>query len=272
VGIRAGGRTRSREKARDHSGDGVASRRSRVQVEAEDAPPAGEPAVSAAPRRRWLRKLVNRLILVLLALAAIPLGLMLLYAVAPPVSNLMLARWFTGQPVTRIWTPLERIAPSLPLAVAASEDARFCQHHGVDWVELRAAIQDTDEDGLPTRGASTLTMQTVKNLLLWQGRSPVRKALELPLAALADIVWSKRRTMELYLNVAEWGDGIFGAEAAAQRYFRKSAARLTPGESARLAAVLPNPIRYDAEKPSRYVATRAGRIAARARQQSLPCL
>ncbi|MFC3639029.1 monofunctional biosynthetic peptidoglycan transglycosylase [Camelimonas fluminis] len=242
-------------------------------MEDVDPPPLeDESAVSARPKRRFLRRLVNRLMLLLLVLAAMPLGLMLLYAVAPPVSNLMLARWFTGQPVTRIWTPLDRMAPSLPLAVAASEDSRFCLHHGVDWVEVRAAIRDTDEDGLPTRGASTLTMQTVKNLLLWQGRSPVRKGLELPLAVLADIVWSKRRTMELYLNVAEWGDGIFGAEAAAQRYFRKSAARLTPAESARLAAILPNPIRYDAEKPSRYVATRAGRIAARARQQSLPCL
>lgn len=210
--------------------------------------------------------------LVLAILVAVPVGLIFLYAVAPPVSNLMLARWFTGEPVNRIWTPLERIAPSLPLAVAASEDSRFCQHGGVDWVEMRNALKTLDEDGLPTRGASTLTMQTVKNLLLWSGRSPLRKALEAPLAMAADLVWSKRRTMELYLNVAEWGDRVFGAEAAARRYFNKSASQLTPQESARLAAVLPNPLVYNAGKPSRYVATRTGRIAARARQQTLPCL
>lgn len=258
----------------DRAGGKTQTRRQRAQAEesADAGAPEGDIAVSAKPKRRFLRKLVNRLILIALILAAIPLGLILLYAVAPPVSNLMLVRWFTGQPVTRIWTPLEQIAPSLPLAVAASEDSRFCQHDGVDWVEFRAALQTVDEEGLPTRGASTLTMQTVKNLLLWPGRSPLRKGLELPLAGVADLIWSKRRTMELYLNVAEWGDGVFGAEAAARRYFGKSAAQLSPAESARLAAVLPNPLKYDAGKPSRYVATRAGRIAARARQQSLPCI
>lgn len=218
---------------------------------------------------RWL---LMRLAVILLVLAALPVGLMFLYVVAPPVSNIMLARWLSGESVNRIWTPLEQIAPSLPLAVAASEDARFCQHGGVDWVEFRNAMRTVDEDGLPTRGASTLTMQAVKNLLLWPGRSAVRKGLELPLAGIANMVWSKRRTMELYLNVAEWGDGVFGAEAAAQRHFGKRASQLTPAESARLAAVLPNPLVYNAARPSRYVATRSGRIAARAAQQSLPCL
>lgn len=223
-------------------------------------------------RRSFLRRLAGRLMLVMALLAAIPVGLIFIYAAVPPVSTLMLARWFTGQPVNRIWTPLEQIAPALPLAVTASEDSRFCQHRGVDWVEMRLALQDLDKDGLPSRGASTLTMQTVKNLLLWPGRSPLRKALEAPLAMIADLVWSKRRTLELYLNIAEWGDGVFGAEAAARRYFNKSAARLTPAEAARLAAVLPNPHRYDAAKPSKHVATRAGRIAARARRQALPCI
>ncbi|MFC0284579.1 monofunctional biosynthetic peptidoglycan transglycosylase [Camelimonas abortus] len=227
----------------------------------------------SAPRRRpFVRRLAGGVSLGLALLAAVPVGLALLYAVVPPPSTLMLARWLSGQPVTRVWTPLDRIAPSLQLAVVASEDSRFCQHHGVDWVEMRAAFSEVDEDGLPTRGASTITMQTVKNLMLWPGRSPLRKALEVPLAMVADAVWSKRRTLELYLNVAEWGDGVFGAEAAAQHYFGKSAARLTMAEAARLAAVLPNPHRYDAARPSRYVAARAGRIAARARRQALPCL
>lgn len=230
------------------------------------------PPVRPVMRRSVAGRLLRRLIQLLVVLSVLALGVILLYAVAPPVSNLMLARWFTGQPVHRIWMPLERMAASLPLAVAASEDARFCQHAGVDWTEVRAAFRASGADGLPTRGASTLTMQTVKNVLLWPGRSAVRKALEAPLAFVADAVWSKRRTMEIYLNVAEWGDGVFGAEAAAQRYFGKSAARLTAAESARLAAVLPNPLGYNAARPSRYVAMRAGRIAARARQQTLPCL
>lgn len=257
----------------DKERDSRRAREARASERDIEVAPDKDGATLTTPRRRGvIRWLLTRLTAVLLVLAAIPVGLIFLYAVAPPVSNLMLVRWLSGDSVSRTWTPLEQIAPALPLAVAASEDSRFCQHGGVDWVEFRNAMQTVDEDGLPTRGASTLTMQTVKNLVLWPGRSAVRKGLELPLAAVADMVWSKRRTMELYLNVAEWGEGVFGAEAAARHYFGKSASKLTRGESARLAAVLPNPLVYNAARPSRYVATRSGRIAARAAQQSLPCL
>lgn len=162
----------------------------------------------------------------------------------------MLARWLTGQDVTRRVVTLSEIAPALPQAVIASEDARFCVHRGVDWDALREVLGDADEDG-PSRGASTVAMQTAKNLFLWSSRSYIRKALEIPLALYLDLVWGKRRTMEIYLNVAEWGDGIFGAEAASRRHFGKPARELSRREAAFLATALPNPFLRDPAKPSR---------------------
>ncbi|MDX3809829.1 MAG: transglycosylase domain-containing protein, partial [Bosea sp. (in: a-proteobacteria)] len=133
-------------------------------------------------------------------------------------------------------------------------------HRGVDWVELNAVLED--EDG-PSRGASTLTMQTAKNVFLWPGRSYIRKGLEIPLAMTIDLAWGKQRVIEVYLNVAEWGHGVFGAEAAAQRYFRKPASRLTAAEAARLAGALPNPILRNPAKPSRALQSAAGRVQRR---------
>ena len=190
---------------------------------------------------RWLL----RVVLLLLSMFAV---LVALWAFAPPVSTLMLARWVTFRPVERVWTPLARIAPSLPLAVIASEDGRYCRHWGVDWGALREVVATSGEDG-PSRGASTIPMQSAKNLFLWPSRSALRKGLEIPAALVIDRVWGKRRVMEAYLNIAEWGDGVFGAEAAAQRYFRKSAAQLSLQESALLAAALPNPLRRDPAHP-----------------------
>ncbi len=190
---------------------------------------------------RWLL----RVVLLLLAIFA---ALVVLWAWVPPVSTLMLARWVTFRPVERIWTPLEKIAPALPLAVIASEDGRFCRHGGVDWGALREVIDTAGEDG-PARGASTIPMQSGKNIFLWPSRSALRKGLEIPAALVIDRAWGKRRVMEAYLNIAEWGEGIFGAEAAAQRYFRKSAAQLSPKEAALLAAALPNPLRRDPARP-----------------------
>lgn len=185
---------------------------------------------------------------------------LLLYRFVPVPSTLMLGRWLTLRPVERDWVPLQQISPSLIRAVIASEDQRFCSHRGIDWVELNAVMED--EDG-PSRGASTLTMQTAKNVFLWPGRSYLRKGLEIPLAMAIDLAWGKRRVIEVYLNVAEWGEGLFGAEAAAQRYFRKSAARLTPAEAARLAGALPNPILRDPGRPSRALQSAAGRVQRR---------
>lgn len=178
----------------------------------------------------------------LLALAAT----ILLYRFVPVPSTLMLGRWLALKPVERDWVPLDQISPHLIKAVIASEDQRFCSHRGVDWVELNKVLEN--EDG-PSRGASTLTMQTAKNVFLWPGRSYIRKGLEIPLAMAIDLAWGKPRVMEVYLNVAEWGEGLFGAEAAAQRYFRKPASRLTPAEAARLAGALPNPLLRNPAKP-----------------------
>jgi monofunctional biosynthetic peptidoglycan transglycosylase len=158
--------------------------------------------------------------------------------------------------------PLDSISPALPVAVIASEDNRFCRHRGVDWGALREVVESADEDG-PSRGASTIPMQTAKNLFLWSGRSYVRKALELPIALWLDLVWSKRRMMENYLNIAEWGEGVFGAEAAARRYFGKAARDLTRREAALLATALPNPILRDPGRPSPRHRSLANRLLAR---------
>lgn len=179
-----------------------------------------------------------------------------LYRFVPVPSTLMLGRWLTLKPVEREWVPLDQISPHLVRAVIASEDQRFCSHRGVDWVELNKVLEN--EDG-PSRGASTLTMQTAKNVFLWPGRSYIRKGMEIPLAMAIDLAWPKPRVIEVYLNVAEWGEGLFGAEAAAQRYFRKPASRLTAGEAARLAGALPNPLLRNPAKPNRALQSAAGR-------------
>ena len=212
----------------------------------------------AGPLRRALGYVAGFLLAA--ALAVLLLGLV--YRFVPPVSTLMLARWATFRPVERIIVPLDAVAPFLPTAVIASEDARFCAHRGVDWGALRDVIDDAGDDG-PSRGASTIAMQTAKNVFLWPGRSYIRKALELPIALYLDLVWGKRRVMEVYLNVAEWGEGIFGAEAAARHHFGKSARSLTRSEAALLAAALPNPRMRDAGQPTARHRSLAGRVLAR---------
>ena len=183
------------------------------------------------------------------------LGLVLLLAtlivlyrwVNPPSSMLMLAQRLGGTTITHHWQPLEHISSNLQLAVIVSEDGRFCRHRGVDWEELESAI-DQSVDGV-ARGGSTIAMQTVKNLFLWPAKSYVRKAIEIPSAYAVDATWSKRRLLEIYLNIAEWGPGIFGAEAAARYHFRKPASLLTAREAALLAVSLPNPFERRAGAP-----------------------
>ena len=209
-------------------------------------------------------RILRGLIAATIAILLLPYALVPLYRVVDPVSTLMLWRWVTGSRVERIVVPLERIAPALPLAVVASEDARFCTHAGIDWQELQTAIEDA-EDLSEVRGGSTITQQTAKNLFLWQGRSYVRKVLEAPLALWIDLVLPKRRVLEIYLNIAEWGpNGEFGAEAGARRAFNKPARNLSAGEAALLAAVLPNPIRRSARQPGPAVRRIAGIIQGRA--------
>lgn len=207
----------------------------------------------------WLRRLLQ----VALIVIAIPLGLSLIYIFVPPVSTLMLARWVTLQPVTRIWTPIDSISPALIRSVLASEDARFCTHHGIDLVELQNVMDDAG-DGEPARGASTITMQVAKNLFLWSGRSVIRKGLEMPLALYLDAVMPKRRILEIYLNIAEWGpDGEFGAEAAAQHAFGSSAAKLSARQAALLAVTLPNPHRRNAARPGPGLSRLAAQLQSR---------
>lgn len=214
------------------------------------------------PVARFLRRLVRiGLGLVLLWVGAV-FWLGLLYWAVPPVSTLMLGRWLTFQPVQRDYVNLDEISPHLPLAVMTSEDSRFCEHGGVDWDALRQVVEAADEDG-PARGASTIPMQTAKNLFLWPSRSYIRKGLELPVALYLDLIWSKRRMMDVYLNIAEWGEGVFGAEAAARKYFRKSARDLTRREAALLATALPNPLVRNPAQPRRGHNALAGRIMAR---------
>jgi monofunctional glycosyltransferase len=211
--------------------------------------------IGAAPPQTPARVRLLRAIKVLVAgcafLLILPYVFALFYRVVDPVSTLMLWRWATGARVERLVTPIDVLAPTLPRAVIAAEDARFCSHHGIDFGELRGVLK-AEADGVgPPRGASTITQQLAKNLFLWPGHSYVRKALEFPLALWIDLVIPKRRQLEIYLNIAEWGpNGEFGAEAGAHRAFGKSAAALSASEAALLAAALPNPIRRDTRHPS----------------------
>jgi monofunctional biosynthetic peptidoglycan transglycosylase len=207
---------------------------------------------------------IRGLIVALAAFLLLPYLLAPLYRVLDPVSTLMAARWVMGKRVERSFVPLAEIAPVLPRTVIASEDGRFCSHYGIDWTELREAIEEAD-DVSEMRGGSTLSQQVAKNLFLWPGRSYVRKALEFPLTLWIEFVLPKRRIMEIYLNIAEWGpNGEFGAEAGARRAFNRSARQLSAGEAALLAAVLPNPKRRSARQPGPSVRRIAGIVQGRA--------
>lgn len=209
-----------------------------------------------------MRRVIRAIAVLLLAPAIAAAVMTGVFAVTDPVvSALMLWRLAQGNGVEFRPVPVTRISPELIHAVLTSEDNRFCVHHGIDWQAVGTAIEEADDGG--PRGASTITMQTVKNLFLWPERSYVRKAIEAPLALLADLVWTKRRTIELYLNFAEWGSGLYGAEAAARRYFGRSAADLTRGQAALMAAALPAPQSRSAGRPG----AETRRIAARIEQR-----
>jgi monofunctional biosynthetic peptidoglycan transglycosylase len=158
---------------------------------------------------------------------------------------------------------LKQVAPFLPRAVIAAEDNRFCQHRGIDFGAVQEAIEEREETGR-VRGASTITMQVARNLFLWPGGGYPRKAVEAALALTIDLLWPKRRIIEVYLNIAEWGDGVFGAEAAARHHFGKSAAQLSQHEAALLAATLPSPRKWHAGRPGPYVQSRSLMLLGRA--------
>ncbi len=182
-----------------------------------------------------------------------------------PVSTLMILQWATGTAVTREWVPIEKMSPALIQSVMMSEDGQYCAHNGIDWNALSAVIDDAME-GEKTRGASTITMQAAKNLFLWPGRSFLRKAFEAPVALYVDFAIPKRRQMEIYLNIVEWGPGIFGAEAASRYHFGKFASELTEREAALLAVTLPNPHLRNPAKPSKGLSRLAKVTQSRARQ------
>jgi monofunctional biosynthetic peptidoglycan transglycosylase len=211
-------------------------------------------------RIRWQR-LVGRTALVLLAA---PLALILLFRlVPPPLTPLMLIRAVQGEGLRKDWVPYDAIAPALVEAVIAGEDNLFCrQALGFDFAALTGEAEAW-WDGERPRGASTITMQTAKNLLLWPGRDPVRKVIEAWLTPQVALLWPKRRVLEVYLNIVEFGPGIYGAEAAARAFFGKPASALTRREAARLAAVLPSPLSWSAAQPSPRVQQRAGIIERR---------
>lgn len=184
----------------------------------------------------------------------------------PPLSAHMLSQALRGYPVDYEWRDLDEISPNLVSQVIVSEDARFCQHWGVDWSAIDSAIDSAEEGGKP-RGASTITMQTAKNLFLWSRPAFIRKIFELPLAYFVDFTLGKRRTIEIYLNIAEWAPGVYGAEAAARHHFGKSARHLSPQEAAQLAAALPNPKRRNAGRPGPATFALAHRLRVRAARE-----
>jgi monofunctional biosynthetic peptidoglycan transglycosylase len=199
--------------------------------------------------RFWMRRAAK--VLLILAIALV-LSIALFRFVNPPITPLMVGKWLSGYGLQHSWVPMAEISPNLPLAVIASEDGQFCEHWGVDWSAAKEALDEALERGR-FRGASTITMQTAKNLYLWPGRDPLRKALEIPIAHLMTLLWPKQRVMEVYLNIVQWGPGIFGAEAASRHYFGKSAKALTRREAVLLAVSLPLPSVRNPAKLSAHV-------------------
>lgn len=196
-----------------------------------------------------MRRVARTIAIIVVILVLAPYAIAPIYRFVDPVSMPMLWRRIAGQRVERIVVPLDHISPALALAVIVAEDGSFCRNRGIDLGAIREAMKQSGDIG-EARGASTITQQAAKNLFLWEGRSFVRKALELPLALWLDLVLPKRRILEIYLNIAEWGpNGEFGAEAGARWAFGKSVRDLTPYQAAALAAILPNPVRRSAKTP-----------------------
>lgn len=227
---------------------------------------------SVSPRAGWRRWLRWLLALPFLFAAASILQVAVLRFVDPPLSAFMVARqleaWSEGDwrfLVSYRWRDIERIAPSLPVSMVAAEDQNFAEHGGFDLKAIQKA-RANNAKGRKVRGASTISQQVAKNLFLWQGRSWLRKGIEAWYTLLIEMLWPKTRILEVYVNVAELGDGVYGAQAAARRYWGKDASGLSGAESARLAAVLPSPRRYDAKNAGPYVQRRARWIQRQVRQ------
>ena len=207
------------------------------------------------PRRRPF-------LILLLVLVLVPLFGVSLHRFVPPFGTiLMVQRAFGGEKIDYRWRSIDDISPRLVRAVIAAEDARFCSHNGFDMEAIQKALE-ANADGRKLRGGSTISQQTAKNVFLWPSRDWVRKGLEAGYTVMIETFWPKQRIIEVYLNVAEWAPGVYGAEAAARHWFGKGADQLSDREAARLAAILPSPRRYNASSPGPYVRRRAGRVQA----------
>jgi len=227
----------------------MAEKRSRIR---NQRPPA------ARPRRSLLKTL---LIILLVVVFVIPPAWVVVYRVIPPpITPLMAIRLGQGQGMDYRWRPLSQISPALVQAAIAAEDARFCEHHGFDVQAMQKAMANNQRRPGRIRGGSTISQQTAKNVFLWPDRSFVRKGIEAYFTVLIEVLWGKRRIMETYLNVVEMGPGIYGAEAAAQRYFGTDAAHLTNLEASRLTAIFPDPLKWRATHPGAYVQKRSRKI------------
>lgn len=214
---------------------------------------------------RTVKKKGQPVLTVFLTLAVLLVASVAVHRIVPPPTTfLMVSRAIEGEGLSYRWRSLDDISPRLVEAVIASEDSTFCAHRGFDMKAIEKALKANaraeKRGGTRIRGGSTISQQTAKNVFLWPGRDWIRKGLEAGYTVLIETVWGKRRIMEMYLNVAEMGPGVFGAQAAARHWFGKDADELTAREAARLAAILPSPRRYNAGKPGPYVRRRAARV------------
>jgi monofunctional biosynthetic peptidoglycan transglycosylase len=219
--------------------------------------------VEPIKQRSWLRRAGRFLVRAIALFLLVSVLMTAIYRwMPPPVTWLMLWRVVEGNWISKNWESYDNISPNLVRAVIAAEDAKFCEHDGFDWESIEKAWK-RNQKAKRIRGGSTISNQTAKNVFLWPDRTYVRKAAEFYFTGLIELMWTKKRILEVYLNVVEFGPGIYGAEAAAEAHFGKSAKDLTRREASLLAAVLPNPIRWSASKPTGYIRSRAGTIQAR---------
>jgi monofunctional glycosyltransferase len=211
----------------------------------------------------WPRRLAKGLARTAVGFVILSWLWVLIYAFLPvPGTPLMLIRAMQGHGANHHWRSIDQISPHLVRAVIAAEDSRFCNHMGVDMDAIEQALE-RNQHGRPLRGGSTISQQVAKNAFLWPDRSWLRKGVELWFTLLVETFWSKRRVLEVYLNIVEWAPGAYGADAAARRWFAKGADALNAREAALLAAILPNPLQWKANPPGRYVAGRAGILTRR---------
>ena len=212
---------------------------------------------------RWGRLIRNFLVTVATILIVVPVLAVIVYRfVPPPLTILMVERMIDGKGLDHHWRPLSQMSPALPRAAIAAEDARFCSHHGFDIEAIEKAASHNDKKPNKIRGGSTISQQTAKNVFLWPERSWVRKGFEAYFTVLIEAIWGKHRIMEVYLNTVEMGPGVYGVEAAAQKYFHVSANEVSPAQAARLIAILPSPLKWQVIDPGSYVRRRDRKIDA----------